>query len=74
MMADRPRIIVTVSGDGTVSATTEGIYGGACLDYIAVLEDLLEARTVTSEYTADYTRTAAARVRSVQQDQDIDRA
>ena len=54
--AVNPRIIVTVSSDGQVSAVTEGLLGEACLDYIAVLEDLLAARTVDSTYTADYTR------------------
>ncbi|GGM65505.1 hypothetical protein GCM10007977_078840 [Dactylosporangium sucinum] len=73
-MADRPRIIVTVSSDGTVNAQTEGVHGGACLDYIAVLEDLLEARTVDSTYTADYTRTTTAQVQTAQQDRNIERA
>jgi hypothetical protein len=57
-MADKPHIVVTVSGDGTVSAETMGLTGAACLDYIAVLEDLLDARTVHSAYTAEYEQTA----------------
>jgi Protein of unknown function (DUF2997) len=57
-MADEPRIVVTVSGDGTVSAETVGLTGAACLDYIAVLEDLLDARTVHSAYTAEYEQAA----------------
>ena len=40
-----------------MSAETKGLVGGGCLDYIALLEDLLDARTVESAYTADYTRT-----------------
>jgi hypothetical protein len=48
------RIVVTVAADGTVSAETLGITGPKCLDYVAVLEDLLAARTVHSAYTADY--------------------
>jgi hypothetical protein len=50
------RIVVTVDATGTATAHTEGIHGKACLDYVEVLEDLLQARTVTSSYTADYTR------------------
>jgi hypothetical protein len=50
-------IEVTVGPDGVVSARTHGVLGERCLDYIAVLEDLLEARTASSEYTDDYTRT-----------------
>jgi hypothetical protein len=50
-------IEVTVGPDGVVSARTHGLLGERCLDYIAVLEDLLEARTASSEYTDDYTRT-----------------
>ncbi|WP_432976416.1 DUF2997 domain-containing protein [Dactylosporangium sp. CA-233914] len=49
------RIVVTVAEDGTVSAETLGVTGSKCLDYVAVLEDLLAAQTVHSEYTADYT-------------------
>ncbi len=56
-MVDKARIEVTVGPDGVVSAKTHGLLGDTCLDYIAVLEDLLEARTATSEYTDDYTRT-----------------
>ncbi|MGI5237319.1 DUF2997 domain-containing protein [Dactylosporangium sp. CA-139066] len=52
------RLVVTVAADGTVSAQTEGITGSKCLHYVAVLEDLLAAQTVHSEYTADYTAVA----------------
>ncbi|MER7008745.1 DUF2997 domain-containing protein [Dactylosporangium sp. NPDC000555] len=61
------RIVVTVAADGTVSAETLGVKGSKCLDYIAVLEDLLEAQTVNSEYTSDYT--AATNTVSVRQEQ-----
>ncbi|MEV4507444.1 DUF2997 domain-containing protein [Dactylosporangium sp. NPDC049525] len=72
-MTDRPRIIVTVSSDGQISAETEGLLGAACLDYIAVLEDLLAARTVESSYTADYTRVRAD-VHAVETQHDVERA
>lgn len=59
-MAGGPtRIVVRVGADGAVTAETHGVTGAACLDYLAVLEDLLEARVEQSAFTADYDRTAA---------------
>ena len=58
-MTPPPRIVVTVSADGQISAETEGLLGDACLDYIAVLEDLLAAR---------------ADVRTVETQHDVERA
>ena len=72
-MTSTPRIIVTVSSDGQINAETEGLLGDACLDYIAVLEDLLAARTVGSSYTADYTRVRAD-VHAVETHRDVERA
>jgi hypothetical protein len=63
------RIVITVAADGTVSAETLGITGPKCLDSIALLEDLLAAQTVHSEYTADYTAaTTPVTVRQEQHD------
>jgi hypothetical protein len=67
------RIIVTVAADGQINAVTEGVLGEGCLDYIAVLEDLLAARTVDSTYTADYTR-VRAEVHAVETQPDVERA
>lgn len=50
------RIIVTIASDGTVTAETKGLQGAACLPYIDVLEQLLEASTVDSRYTPDFDR------------------
>lgn len=72
-MTGKPRIVVTVGPDGLVSAETQGLLGPACLDYIAVLEDLLDATTVESAYTADYSRTEVT-VRDVQEERDVERA
>ncbi|MGW6173826.1 DUF2997 domain-containing protein [Arthrobacter sp. NPDC055138] len=55
---DQQQLIVTVGPDGSVAAETRNIFGADCLDYITVLEDLLEAETVSSSYTEDYARTA----------------
>lgn len=72
-MPDEPRIVVTVAGDGTVSAETVGVTGPACLDYIEVLEDLLDARTVHSAYTAEYEQ-AAVDVTDRQELRNVDHA
>jgi len=56
-VSGQQRIEVTVHPDGSVTAETKDIAGAACLDYIAVLENLLEAATSSSAYTGDYYRT-----------------
>ncbi len=52
-MSETEQIVVTVRPDGTVVAATRGVVGERCLDYVAVLEQLLDAETTTSEYTED---------------------
>ena len=60
MNDQRPQeqVVVTVRPDGTITAETIGIKGSACLDQIALLEDLLEATTMTSNFTHEYHETA----------------
>ena len=70
-MSGRPRVEVTVHPDGSVTAQTHDVLGERCLDYVAVLEDLLAARAVDSTYTADLNRTEST-VR--QEDRDVDHA
>jgi hypothetical protein len=58
MAAPEPqRIEVRIARDGTISAETHGIKGRACVPYIAMLEDLLEAQAVDSAYTPEYEQT-----------------
>ncbi len=71
-MTTHGKVTVVVAADGTVTAETAGIHGPGCLDYIAVLEDLLEATTVSSAYTADFTRAQAA-VEATEAVRDVDR-
>ncbi|AEV83750.1 hypothetical protein ACWT_2691 [Actinoplanes sp. SE50] len=68
-----PRIVVTVSGDGQVSAETLDILGEECLNYIAVLEDLIGGKVRHSAWTADYTR-QAQHVQEQQVNRDVDPA
>ena len=50
----REQIVVRVAPDGSISAGTQGIKGDRCLDYVAVLEDLLDATTTSSAFTPEY--------------------
>ena len=52
-------IEVTVHPDGTVTAETHNLMGSSCLDYLAVLENLLDADAVSSAYTSDYGRSSS---------------
>ena len=58
-MSTHKQIVLTVAADGSVRAETRGIVGPSCLDQIALLEDLLDAHTETSEFTQDYYRATA---------------
>lgn len=48
------RIAVTIRADGTIEAETLGITGDACLEYLPLLENLLDAEVVGSSFTSDY--------------------
>lgn len=48
------RLAVTLRRDGTVQARTLDVQGVACLDSVALLEDLLDGHIVASELTEDY--------------------
>jgi hypothetical protein len=51
------RIRIDVGIDGNIKAETFGIYGQKCMDYVSVLEDLLEAQAVQSSFNDDYSKT-----------------
>ena len=53
------QLLIQLKKNGTIEAETLGMHGQECLDYIDVLEDLLEADVVASSYTQDYHRTSA---------------
>lgn len=52
------QIRVRVFPDGQIKAEVVGVKGQACLDYIEVLEQMLDAEAVDSEYTSEYYETA----------------
>ncbi len=47
-------ITLRIFKDGTVQGETFGIKGKACLNYIAILEQLTGGRCVDSDFTAEY--------------------
>jgi len=48
------KIQLRIYPDGTVKASVEGVKGKKCTDYIKIIEDILEAEVIDSEYTPEY--------------------
>ncbi len=48
------KIQLRIYPDGTVRANVEGIKGKKCTDYIKIIEDILDAEVIDSEYTPEY--------------------
>lgn len=48
------RISIRIYSDGHVQAETQGIKGKRCTEYISVLEEILQAEAIESEYTSEY--------------------
>jgi hypothetical protein len=48
------KLIISIDKSGFVTAEVSGAKGKKCLDYIALLEDILEGKTVSEEYTQEY--------------------
>ncbi|GMB09376.1 DUF2997 family protein [Thermolongibacillus altinsuensis] len=51
------KIRIQIFPDGQIKADVLGVKGKKCTDYISILEELLEAETIDSEYTAEYYET-----------------
>jgi hypothetical protein len=60
---------VRIFPDGTVQAEVHGARGKRCTDYIAILEELLEAETADSAYTAEYQQAENVRAGDVRADE-----
>lgn len=67
-MSDKQQIIVRVAPDGAILAETIGIKGDSCLDYVELLESLLEATTVDSVFTAEYHQSPTVSTNEVNRD------
>lgn len=63
------QLVVRLRADGTVDAETIGMHGAECLDHIEALEALLDAETVSSRFTEDYTATSAVAVTRLEAEQ-----
>jgi len=50
----KKQLQVRIYPDGKIDAKTLEIKGEACMDYIKIMEELLQARTVESAYTEEY--------------------
>lgn len=61
------RISVRIYPDGRVQAETQGIKGKKCTEYINILEELLKAEAVESEYTSEYYVSEESVIEAVQE-------
>lgn len=52
---------------GKVQAEVNGVKGKECTNYIKILEDILDAETIESEYTAEYHETNVVLEEQVEQ-------
>lgn len=48
------KIIVKIKANGEIQVETLGMKGESCLDIIDIMENLLQAETIDSSYTAEY--------------------
>lgn len=51
------QIIIRLNEDGNIFAETTGMKGKECLQYIELLEELLDAESIDSDYTNEYYET-----------------
>jgi myosin-crossreactive antigen len=54
---EEKKIIIKITEDGKIFAETLGMKGKQCLEYIQILEELLDAETIDSEFTHEYFET-----------------
>jgi myosin-crossreactive antigen len=54
---EEKKIIIKITEDGKIFAETFGMKGKQCLEYIQILEELLDAETIDSEFTHEYFET-----------------
>ena len=48
------QIEICIHPDGKIDAETFGIKGKSCLKYVELLEKMLRAQTIDSDYTSEY--------------------
>ncbi|MEK4298640.1 DUF2997 domain-containing protein [Oceanobacillus sp. FSL W8-0428] len=52
------KIRIEITSDGKIRAKTLGMKGEECLDYVELVEQLVDAETIDSEFTEEYAETA----------------
>ena len=48
------QIEIKIKTDGKIEAETFGVNGKRCMDYLKIIEQLLNAKVYDSNYTSDY--------------------
>jgi len=48
------KIIIEITNSGAVKAKVEGVKGKRCLEYISILEELIEGETLEHELTHEF--------------------
>lgn len=61
------QVRIQVFPDGRIQADIHGIKGKKCANYIRVLEEILDARTIDSDYTPEYCEVEQIQETGVQQ-------
>lgn len=59
-------ITIRIHPDGKIEGETHGIKGKSCMKYIKILEQMLEARTVDSNFTKEYYEESLERSENLQ--------
>ncbi|WHZ02744.1 DUF2997 domain-containing protein [Neobacillus sp. YX16] len=57
---------IQIFQDGQIQAEVLGVKGKKCTDYISLLEELLEAEIIESEYTSEYYQTEEVHIDEMQ--------
>jgi hypothetical protein len=57
---------IQIFQDGQIQAEVLGVKGKKCTDYISLLEELLEAEIIDSEYTSEYYQTEEVHLDEIQ--------
>ena len=61
------QVRIQVFADGRIQADVHGIKGKKCANYIRILEEIMDARTVDSDYTPEYFAVEQVQETSIQQ-------
>ena len=63
-MAERKQMLVRLYPDGRIEAETKGVKGQSCLQYMALLEQMMQARVTDSEFTKEFYETETEQVQT----------